>query len=154
MPKPAKARHCLYLDRDLWGRFKAAAYQEYSTASDLLAGLLEQHLAEPAALDLPHFQPRRPDDSRARVRCTVYLPAGLWNRTESAAGDAFSITALSAALIERYLELVGAAQPARPPDESAPQGGGRYLQVGKRTLDLGENPLRIQIKPKKLEDEP
>ena len=144
-------KHNLYLSRQVWGELKARAFQENASASEIITYLLSDFLkARPADLNLPRYQPRMVEDGvEQRKGRSVYVPARLWQAVQDMADrQHFSVTGLVESLLKNYLGLLA---PDLPTDEGSPTG--RYIQIGDKLIDLGENPQRIDLKSGKPLDQ-
>jgi hypothetical protein len=170
MPKrEATTRHNIYLADSVWDALRQRAIVERSSASRIIAHLLQDFVRYPARLPQGRYKARMAeealDDAKGR---TVRLPAGLMNKVQAALAGRTSLASLIDDLLRQYLMVelsaAGAAQaepPAQPPQAGSTSGSGyryepvprRIIQIRDMEFDLGENPFTIHLGQKKNEEE-
>jgi hypothetical protein len=138
-------KHRVYLSHHVWGELKLRAFHERTSASDLVNYVSDQYLKERAAeqhtryLQLTiHRSHDRDEDRQGR---SVYFRPGLWAQLEALANEEnFSISSLIENLLCIYLGMSAQVEAKNRPEELDPN---RYVQVGGKIYDLGDNPYII-----------
>lgn len=146
---PELVRHNVYISRQVWGELKLRAFQESSSASEIINYVLDQALPEKrlaetaaryAATESRRFRSHAEDDDR--LGRTVYFRQETWDALQRAAEAVkTSVAALVEPLLARYLGLTPSADEL-PAENNLP----RYLKVGELTLDLGEDRRSIDYR--------
>ncbi len=157
--KKLGVKHNLSLSTRVWGELKLRAFQENTTASELIAYILEQFIANPPEkIKLSRYQSRKYKEG-SRAGRTVYIPDPVWLPVEDIARQArFSVTSLVDVLVKDYLGI-------KPPDDDSDETPGkidnpaqigqsenpsRYLKIGKTMFDLGDEALSLDLKTGKV----
>jgi hypothetical protein len=146
--------HSVSLSDMIWAELKVYAAKQRSTASELIAFALKHYLDERPPLKAGRYQSRQAGEGPKACR-SIYIPDELWNATQAAAKEnGFSLTVLIDLLLKAELGLTpaGGEFPStityEMPDEhktAEPPTSHRYLRVGEKLIDLGENPLTIEL---------
>jgi hypothetical protein len=138
-------KHRVYLSHNVWGELKLHAFHERTSASDVVNYVVEQYLKErtknlPAAsLQLSiHRSHNRDEDRQGR---SVYFRPELWDQLQDLAKiENFSVASLIENLLAIYLGLAPQVEPKNSSEYLDPD---RYIKVGGKMFDLGENPYII-----------
>jgi|GEM_PF-4177019 len=147
--------HSISLSDMIWAELKVYAAKQRSTASELITFVLRHYLNERPALRAGRYQSRQAGEG-AKVCRSVYIPDNIWNAAQAAAKEnGVSLTVLIDLLLKAELGLAAPTHPSPSAEsESAtsrshrtaePFASPRYLRVGDKLIDLGENPLTIDL---------
>lgn len=153
--KKLGVKHNLSLSTRVWGELKLRAFQENTTASELIAYILEQFIVNPPEkIKLSRYQSRKYNEGSRSGR-TVYIPDSVWLPVEGIARQGrFSVTSLVDVLVKDYLGIEpsdgNASETPREVDDPAqvsqPANPSRYLKIGKTMFDLGDEALSLDLK--------
>ncbi len=146
---PELVRTNLYLSHYVWGQLKLAAFDEHTTANDIINQVVEHYLLL-RPQNVPRALHREHNKDEGRQPRTIRFQPGLWAQLQRLAqAEQFSIASLVESLLLQRLGLQPQPEPAAPTQPEVKtqiaEAPARYLQVGETTFDLGANPRVIDL---------
>lgn len=148
MPSPRLPdRHTVYLTNTAWKKLKERAILEESSATSIVAYLLEAFLKASAEyLPLSRYQARLSVNlTEQRKRRTIYVPDPTWETTAAFCAEKnISVSGMIEYLLMQYLGLLPDEEQLKKPEPKSAREG-----VDRLEFDLGENPFRINLTPDK-----
>lgn len=139
-------RHTVYLTNTAWKKLKERAILEDSSATSIVAYLLESFLNTNAVyLPLSRYQARLSENlTEQRKRRTIYVPDLIWERVAAFCEEKkMSISGVIEYLLLQYLGLL-------PEDIGHKSESSVTRETPDRLeFDLGDNPFRIDLSPGK-----
>jgi hypothetical protein len=140
-------RHTVYLTNTAWKKLKERAILEDSSATSIVAYLLEAFLNAPAKyLPLTRYQARLAEDlTEQRKRRTIYVPDRIWEQVAGFCDEQkISISGVIEYLLMQYLGLLPEEKLGKSPEPARTRESPGHIE-----FDMGDNPFRINLTPDK-----
>ena len=140
-------RHTVYLTNTAWKKLKERAILEDSSATSIVAYLLEAFLNAPAKyLPLSRYQARLAENvTEQRKRRTIYVPDLTWEQVAAFCDEQkISISGVIEYILMQYLGLLPEDQTGHPSELAMTREPPGHIE-----FDMGDNPFRINLTPDK-----
>jgi hypothetical protein len=139
-------RHTVYLTNTAWKKLKERAILEDSSATSIVAYLLEEFLKSPAdTLPLDRYQERISEETtELRKRRTIYVPDRTWLAIAAfCTKKNYSVSGVIEHILLRYLGFLTQEVGLSNPDPEKAK-----KKTGRIEFDMGDNPFVIPLTPK------
>jgi|WetSurMetagenome_2_1015567.scaffolds.fasta_scaffold67343_2 hypothetical protein len=139
-------RRNISLSSMIWGELKRSAFHQGSSASGVICDALQRYLDERPGIPTNRQYKSRHAGEGEVIGRTVYIPDSIWGPTRQAAESAgVSVAFLVDVMLKDQLGLGPLAARKEETDEQKEEPAARYVQVGNKRIDLGENPMTLDL---------